>query len=564
MDEATTVHDEQKKLHQEITQLETEEADLGDIIGRCRRVNQQLTALETNYSGTKTKVKASFLGNATDKYDWETKIKTYYPITYSDNLYEGTVNGSQIKITEQEAIKLLTRVIKAWEKVESTKFATKFTASTHTTGTNHLPAIQKLAQDGLKDNLIIGKDANGQDLPDKGKPANHHTLDRLEYSFKSQYVSDADIQKEVSNTPFTPQATETITQAKVDNFFAFITNISKDGTINPNFLTELNSDADILKNVENNLNWKIVPAQSTPLEPTKLADYGIKVTNDNNTKLYLSEKHDKAVKFQITEGLKSWIELVQAFFSSSSQQVKLSSSFTTDPYSQLLTDISSNANSAHWELPESKEDLQTIADQLELKKLSVSGEVAEIAKQILVKKQEKTVKDTQLNSKNTELATLISKIITKKREELNKSNIKEFENKTASGGKDERKTMSKLFKLKLLLLQIRYLENDGDATLASSVLDENTALTTIEDISSKAIQCWHQSSWESIGWVAGASEEENHRRPNSEKIKLIKENKSGDYLSLTYYHDQLVELEKLVKLTDREQQIKEDLKKAID
>ena len=68
-DEATTVHDEQKKLHQEITQLETEEADLGDIIGRCRRVNQQLTALETNYSGTKTKVKASFLGNATDKYD---------------------------------------------------------------------------------------------------------------------------------------------------------------------------------------------------------------------------------------------------------------------------------------------------------------------------------------------------------------------------------------------------------------------------------------------------------------------------------------------------------------
>ena len=67
--EATTVHDEQKKLHQEIQKLETEEADLGDIIGRCRRVNQQLTALETNYSGTKTKVKASFLGNATNKYD---------------------------------------------------------------------------------------------------------------------------------------------------------------------------------------------------------------------------------------------------------------------------------------------------------------------------------------------------------------------------------------------------------------------------------------------------------------------------------------------------------------
>jgi hypothetical protein len=106
-----------------------------------------------------------------------------------------------------------------------------------------------------------------------------------------------------------------------------------------------------------------------------------------------------------------------------------------------------------------------------------------------VKKQEKSVKDTQLNSKNTELATLISKIITKKREELNQSNIKEFENKTASGGQDERKAMSELFKLKLLLLSIRYLENDGDTTLASSITEENTALTTIEDISSKAIRC---------------------------------------------------------------------------
>ena len=35
--EATTLNDAQ------ITQLATEEADLGDIIGRCRRVNQQLT-----------------------------------------------------------------------------------------------------------------------------------------------------------------------------------------------------------------------------------------------------------------------------------------------------------------------------------------------------------------------------------------------------------------------------------------------------------------------------------------------------------------------------------------
>jgi hypothetical protein len=429
-------------------------------------------------------------------------------------------------------------------------------ASTHTSGTNHLPAIQKLAQDGLKDNLIIGKDAQGKDLPDKGKPANHAHLNRVEYSFKSQYISDADITKTPSATPFTPQSTETITQTKVDDFFAFINDLSKDGTINPDFLTELNSDVAILKEVENNLSWKIIPAQSTPLKPTQLADYGIEVANDNNTKLYLSEKPDKAVKFSITEGLKSWIELVLAFFPSSSQQTKLASAFTTDPYQQLLTAISSNTHSTHWELPESQEDLQAIADQLELKKLSVAGEITELAKEISKKKKEKTVKDTEFTSKDTELTTLIQKIITQKRELLNQSNIKEFTG-------DNRKTSSELFKLKLLLLEIRYLENEGDVTLPSSIADENTALTTIEDLQSKTI-CWIQSHWDSIGWVAGASEEENCSRPNAEKIKIIKENKSGDYVSLTYYHDQLVELEKLVKLTDQQSQIKADLKAAID
>jgi hypothetical protein len=252
-EEATQLQADQIKIKSAIQTLASKKTGLADIAGRTLRVNSQLTALEANYSSaTKTKKPESFLGSATNQYSWETKIKVYHPLTYSDNLYEGMVNGTKIKITEQEAIKLLTRVIKALQKINPTKFATKFTASTHTTGTNHLPEIQKLASDGLKDNLIIGKDANGQDLLDKGKPANHKHLDRIEYSFKSQFISDSDIQKTPSATPFTFQSTETITPAKVDNFFAFITAISKDGTIKPEFLTELQSDSDLLKDIENN------------------------------------------------------------------------------------------------------------------------------------------------------------------------------------------------------------------------------------------------------------------------------------------------------------------------
>jgi hypothetical protein len=69
----------------------------------------------------------------------------------------------------------------------------------------------------------------------------------------------------------------------------------------------------------------------------------------DSTKLYLNETDlSKVVKFQITEGLKSWIELVYCFFpSGNSQRTKLASSFQNDPYTQLLTDISSNTHATN-------------------------------------------------------------------------------------------------------------------------------------------------------------------------------------------------------------------------
>jgi len=125
----------------------------------------------------------------------------------------------------------------------------------------------------------------------------------LEYSFKNQYVADTDIKKDVSGTAFGTQTHETMTDAKLTNFFTFIESISKDGSLNPDFLTELNSDADILKEVENNITWKIIPAQNTPYD--KLDRQGIELADKTKTTLYLNDKSEKAVKFNITEGLKS-------------------------------------------------------------------------------------------------------------------------------------------------------------------------------------------------------------------------------------------------------------------
>jgi len=68
--EVQQLNTDQTQIKSEIKKLETEQQDLGDIVGRQRRVNKQLKDLETNYSSTtKTKEKSSFLGSATNKYD---------------------------------------------------------------------------------------------------------------------------------------------------------------------------------------------------------------------------------------------------------------------------------------------------------------------------------------------------------------------------------------------------------------------------------------------------------------------------------------------------------------
>jgi len=555
--EATIKKAQAKKATQtELNKLESEKKKLGDIVGLHRRSQEKLTDLKTQTQ----KEPNNFLNNGTNQYNWWTKISTYLPTTYADNLYEGTLNGSSVKITEPEAIKLLTRAIKALEKIDETKFGVKYIASSHTSGTNHLPDIQKLAKDGLKDNKIIGKDGNGKDLPDKGKPANHQHLNRVEYSFKAQFVADADILKTPSATAFTPQSTETITKAKVDNFFAFIDDLSKDGTIKPEFLTELLADTDILKEVENNTEWKILPAQKNPLEADKLALYGLKVADDTKTKLYLSETDvNKAHKFPIQAGLKSWIELVHTFFpNGSSQRTKLASSFQSDPYLDLLADISSNTNATNWELPESVEDLQNIVDQLELDKLGASGRVMEIGKEKSTKTKELVEKEQELQAKNQELDQQIKEIIKKKREELAKTNIQKFDNETASGGKDNRKTRWELWSLQQLLLQIRYLENDGDSTLNSSVADENTAFIEVDKRLNKIRGDDNSKVYLVRSFVEDLSfnTETKESRDWKQALAKVKE-KDSIFGDLNKYLEHFQEYEKIAKLDKNQQAAKE-------
>jgi len=118
-----------------------------------------------------------------------------------------------------------------------------------------------------------------------------------------------------------------------------------------------------------------------------------------------------------------------------------------------------------------------------MEKLGASVKLVELKKAIDEKTKEKDAKQVEIQVKETQIDTLIREILTKKREKLNSYNISKGFAKTAS--EDNRRDIMELLDLNQLLLEIRYLENDGDATALSSVDAENTALTAIEDIIQK-------------------------------------------------------------------------------
>ncbi|CAG8614538.1 15497_t:CDS:2, partial [Funneliformis mosseae] len=70
--------------------------------------------------------------------------------------------------------------------------------------------------------------------------------------------------------------------------------------------------------------------------------------------------------------------------------------------------------------------------------------------------------------------SLFTEITTKKREILNSYKIDKGFKKTAT--EDNRRDVFELIKIEKLLLEIRYLENDGDTTKVSSGRSENTRL----------------------------------------------------------------------------------------
>jgi hypothetical protein len=176
----------------------------------------------------------------------------------------------------------------------------------------------------------------------------------------------------------------------------------------------------------------------------------------------------------------------------------------------------------------------------------------ELTKQIKTKQTEITAKQTELKSKETEINKIVQEILTKKREELKKHNLEKGFKKDDNN--DNRRDLTKLYIIKQLLLEIRYLENNGDTTQLSSQDQENNALTEITAILGDCDKYRLVDRFQSLAYVSGG----DGKYDNQQAITRIKAGKYTDregqehqiYESLEKYQEHFKQKAELVKLYD--------------
>jgi len=78
-------------------------------------------------------------------------------------------------------------------------------------------------------------------------------------------------------------------------------------------------------------------------------------------------------------------------------------------------------------LPEDKESLQDLVDELETDKLAVATKTNSLIDKIETKTEEKKTKQGEIDKKAADLEKDLKALLTKKREELTKANYKELD-----------------------------------------------------------------------------------------------------------------------------------------
>src|SRR5205814_1212618 len=121
-------------------------------------------------------------------------------------------------------------------------------------------------------------------------------------------------------------------------------------------------------------------------------------------------------------------------------------------------------------LPETETAIDELIDDLKLKKSANEKKCNDLEDGVKKAKKSYTDKNYEYNQKVLESNSLVQETLTAKKKEFTDFHVeKGFEDKTSTGGEDNRRSFEDLFKIKQTILEVRYLEHDGDTNLASSL-----------------------------------------------------------------------------------------------
>ncbi|CAG8447464.1 9426_t:CDS:2, partial [Racocetra fulgida] len=218
----------------------------------------------------------------------------------------------------------------------------------------------------------------------------------------------------------------------------------------------------------------------------------------------------------------------------------------TDLRSQNSVDNPFTHATHNYRLFESEKGVEKLEEDLDTKKMAACFRAGQLDKEISDGQKEIDDKQKEIDGKDAEIKTLVGEILTKKREKLNSYNIAKGFAKTST--EDNRREVMELVNINQLLLEIRYLENDGDATSISTVDAGNTALTEIETILAEAGYSGGQTTYlvlqfRSLAYIDGG----DGKYDIQQAISRIKAGKEENVSRAIKKHGKIVEVEALIK-----------------
>jgi len=414
---------------------------------------------------------------------WKTLVKAHYPADYTDNLY--TVDGKQI--TEDQVNKILARVIYEIGRLDKGDFVANHgitDAGEKASAENTFDEIVRMSKeieelnkvgdsqvevevtndDGSKKKVSAWKDRTKTwDLPmTYSEPQKVHSNSNRPNNNKPLVTgkNDGDNEKVINGR-------STGWNLEVQEVKEFI-----DKVLTDEIIEKLKQD-NITKEEKN---FDIYQAGDVYDDET-LEVYGIEVGDKLATALYRSKlKYDETTKswkntdkmpINIQKGLKDWIKLFKSVFSTKETCEKLEKGLkATNPNYLLFNDLRTQKGTGHnfqsgtnnYRLYESLEGIKELEKNLLLGQGEEIQKIRTLRDEVGEGKRQIAGKEAENKKLRVGIQDIIDEVLEKKREAL-----KAYKLEDGFDGDHQRDWIT-LRRIQKLILEIRYLENDGDPT----------------------------------------------------------------------------------------------------